>query len=303
MSGFLFLIVLDWVIRRTVGNGANGIRWKFTSKLDDLDFVDDIALLSSTKQQMQHKLNKLDAEARRVGLKINVQKTKMMRINSSSQELFTIGTRHDRIEDVEEFCYLGATVCKDGGGMKDLKNRLSKARGVFTRLRKIWRSGNITRKIKLRLYKTLVVPVLVYGCETWKMNQGDCKLIDVFNNKCLRRIMRVRWEDNVSTDELLEQANCRPLSNEVKRRRWKMIGHVLRQDRHNLMNVAMTRAPEGKRKRGRPKTTLCQTVEKERAEAGWRSWDEARVAAANRKKCRETADTLWLVNISNWLCI
>ncbi|CAB4000379.1 Hypothetical predicted protein [Paramuricea clavata] len=66
----------------------------------------------------------------------------------------------DRIEDVEEFSYLGATVCKDGGGMKDLKNRLSKARGAFIRLKKIWRSSNISRKTKLRLYKTLVVPVL-----------------------------------------------------------------------------------------------------------------------------------------------
>jgi hypothetical protein len=110
-------------MRRTVRNGENGIRWKFTSKLDDLDFADDIALLSFTKQQMQYKLNKLDAEARRVGLKINVKKTKMMRINPSSQEQFTIGTQ-DRIEVVKEFSYLGATVCKDGGGMKDLNRRL-----------------------------------------------------------------------------------------------------------------------------------------------------------------------------------
>ena len=53
MSGFLFLIIMDWVMRRTVGNGENGIRWWFTSKLDDLDFADDIALISSTKRQIQ----------------------------------------------------------------------------------------------------------------------------------------------------------------------------------------------------------------------------------------------------------
>ena len=53
MSGFLFLIIMDWVMRRTVGNGENGIRWWFTSKLDDLDFADDIALISSTKGQIQ----------------------------------------------------------------------------------------------------------------------------------------------------------------------------------------------------------------------------------------------------------
>ena len=63
MSGFLFLIIMDWVMRRTDGNGENGIRWRFTDKLDDLDFADDIALISSTKQQIQDKTTKLEEEA------------------------------------------------------------------------------------------------------------------------------------------------------------------------------------------------------------------------------------------------
>ena len=84
MSGFLFLIVLDWVKRRTVGNGENGIRWKLTSKVDDLDFADDIALLSATKQQIQDKTRKLNVEATRVGMKISVEKTKTMRMNSKN---------------------------------------------------------------------------------------------------------------------------------------------------------------------------------------------------------------------------
>jgi len=80
MLGFLFLIVMDWVMRRAVGSGKIGIRWKFTSILDDLDFVDDIVLLSSTKKQIQDKTTRLCEEARRVGLKIDKEKTKMMRI-------------------------------------------------------------------------------------------------------------------------------------------------------------------------------------------------------------------------------
>ena len=100
MSGFLFLIVIDWVMRRAIGSGENGIRWKFTSKLDDLDLADDIALLSSTKQQMQDKMSKLNEEARRVGLKINIEKTKKMRINSRNQDQITIEGRD--INEVEE---------------------------------------------------------------------------------------------------------------------------------------------------------------------------------------------------------
>ena len=144
MSGFLFLIFMDWVMRRAVGSGENGIRWKFTSKLDDLDFADDIVLLSSTKQQIQDKTTRLEEEARRVGLKINEEKTKTMRINARNQENIIINGQD--IEDVDEFVYLGAKVCKEGGGVTDLKNRLSKARGAFNKLKKIWISNNISRK-------------------------------------------------------------------------------------------------------------------------------------------------------------
>ena len=95
--------------------------------MDDLDFADDISLFSSTKQQIQDKTTRLDQEARRVGLNINIDKTKVMRINSRNKD--AIKLRGQDIEDVEQFTYLGATVCKEGGGMKDIKNRLSKARG------------------------------------------------------------------------------------------------------------------------------------------------------------------------------
>ena len=115
-------------MRRTVGNGGNGIRWRFTSKLDDLDFAEDIALISSTKQQIQNKTTKLEEEARRAGLKVNIEKTKTIRINARNQD--KTGVNEIDIEEVAEFIYLGAKVCKEEGGMKDLKSRRSKARVV-----------------------------------------------------------------------------------------------------------------------------------------------------------------------------
>ena len=173
MSGFLFLIIMDWIMKKTVGHGENGIRWKLTSKLDDLDFADDVVLLSSTKQHMQEKSSRMEEEARRVGLKINTGKTKTMRMHARKQEKITVNGEH--IEDVEDFTYLGATVSKDGGGMRDLKNRLSKARGAFIKMKKIWNSKSSTRKTKLRLYKTLVVPVFLYGCKHGKLIKETTK--------------------------------------------------------------------------------------------------------------------------------
>lgn len=152
MSGFLFLIVMDWVMGRAVGGGENGIRWKFTSKLYELDFADDIVLLSSTKQQIQDKTTRLNEEARRVGLKIDKEKTKAMRINARNQEKIIINGQD--IEDVDEFVYLGAKVCKERGGMKDFEEQVIESQGCLTlsKLKKIWISNNILRKTKLKLY-------------------------------------------------------------------------------------------------------------------------------------------------------
>ena len=83
------------------------------------------------------------------------------------------------------------------------------------------------------------------------MSKGDDKRIGVFNNKCLRQILNVHWKDHVSTFELLERAQMKPLSKEIQQRRWKMIGHILRQKKDNHSNIALNWSPEGKRKKGR----------------------------------------------------
>ena len=142
------------------------------------------------------------------------------------------------------------------------------------------------------MYKTLVVPVLLYGCETWKTNKGDDKAIDVFQSKCLQKILWIEWQDHVSTKELLERATMKPLNEEVKYRRWNAIGHILRQDCNNDCNIATGRAPEGGRRWGRPKTTWWQTVEKECKEAGWISWKETRMIAADREQWKTSVKAL-----------
>ena len=130
----------------------------------------------------------------------------------------------------------------------------------------------------------------MYGCETWKMNEGDATKIDVFQNQCLRRIMKIKWQDKISNRELLERANVERLSEEVRRRRWRFFGHILRQQPDCV--TALTWIPEGKRKRGRPKATWRRTVEKERCKAGWQSWREVRTAAQDRNRWRAHVEAL-----------
>ena len=182
ISGFLFLIVIDWVIG-TVENNRNGIRWKLTTTLDDLDFADDLALLSSRWSQAQDKLNRLSQFGGKVGLKINIDKTKVLRYNPGRLDPLTIRERN--VEDVESFVYLGAKVDKQGGAASDIRARTVKARAAFNKLNKL-----LSRKTKITIFKTNVVAVLLYGCETWRMTKEDEYKLNVFQHKCLRKILK-----------------------------------------------------------------------------------------------------------------
>ena len=100
MSGSLFLLVIDWIMRRTIADNTTGIRWNMMTKLDDLDYADDIALLSSAREQMQTKVDKLIKHAKSTGLNINASKTKVMRINANNNQAITASG--EEIEDVSD---------------------------------------------------------------------------------------------------------------------------------------------------------------------------------------------------------
>ena len=136
MSGFLFLLVIDWVMRKTVDGERTGIRWNFTNMLEDLDFADDLALLSSAMNHLQQKTTKLTDNARKVGLKLNANKCKVLRVNGKSANRLLVG--ESEIEEVESFTYLGANVSKDGGATADIKKRIALASAQFKRLSHIY---------------------------------------------------------------------------------------------------------------------------------------------------------------------
>ena len=105
-------------------------------------------------------------------------------------------------------------------------------------------SSSVRTKTKIKLYKMLVKPVLMFGCKTWKMNEVDAQKINVFQNRCLRRILKIKWQDKITNRELLERANIERFSKEVRRRRWRFIGHILRKHPDNDCATALSWAPD-----------------------------------------------------------
>ena len=134
LSPLLFLVALDWVTR-TAFYRKRGIQWNFTTSLEDLEFADDLALLSHRIQDMRDKTWALEVQDAKVGLKINATKTKLMRIGTKCGDGVLVAG--GRIEEVDEFTYLGSIVSKKGSTDKGIQGRIGKARQAFA-MRPIW---------------------------------------------------------------------------------------------------------------------------------------------------------------------
>ncbi|VDP47732.1 unnamed protein product [Schistosoma curassoni] len=103
--------------------------------------------------------------------------------------------------------------------------------------------------------------VLLYGAETSRTTTTIIEKVQVFINGCLRKILNIHWPDTISNSLLWERTNQIPGEEEIRKRRWKWIGHILRKSSNCITRQALTCNPEGKRKRGRPKKTLCREIE------------------------------------------
>ena len=289
LSPFLFIICIDWLMKKTTENKNRGMRWTFTEHLEDLDFADDIALLAQRHIDIQSKSNDLVTNAHMIGLNINRGKTKILRSNSKCTEPVMI--ENTRLEDVTEFVYLGSKITADGNSEEEINSRISKARRSFASLKNIWKSTKLKQNTKLRIFRSNVLGVLLYGAESWKVTCSISHKLDTFQTRCLRRILKIFWPNTITNVRLHQITNTVPISEEIKKRKWRWIGHVCRMEPSSIPKVAMRWTPDGKRKRGRPKETWRRSVEKEMKDNGW-SWGQIQHQAEDRHNWRSLVAAL-----------
>ena len=289
LSPFLFLLVIDWIMKTTTTGRNNGIQWALWTQLDDLDFADDLALLSHNHSQMQDKTTLLETTSAGTGLKINRKKTELMKMNTTANAQITVGG--EPIREVESFVYLGSVVDHQGGTDRDVPARIGKARAAFVMLKNIWASGGISMRTKLHILNSNVKSVLLYGCETWRTTQTMQRKNQTFFNTCLRRIYKIRWQEKIRNEELWERAGQEPVAKQILRRKWGWIGHTLRKPASSTTRQALTWNPQGKRKRGRPRNSWRRDTEAELKQQGT-NWSGMTRAAQNRVRWRGVVDGL-----------
>lgn len=282
LSPILFNLALDWVMQQAIGE-QEGMVWNTEKKLNDLDYADDICLIAQKYTEMQKKLQNTSDMGKKIGLVINTVKTKAMRLQTNNTRSFQING--EAIKDVTHFTYLGSIISTDGGSERDIKARIGKAAGSFGTLKQIWNSAQITQNLKLRIFNTNVKAVLLYGSETWALTRGNINKVQVFINKCLRKIIKVKWSDFISNEELWQRTRQEEIGIQIKRRKWRWIGHILRREDGNIAKTALVWNPQGSRRRGKPNTTWRRTIMKEVEEMG-KTWNEIKVMAQNREEWR-----------------
>ncbi|VDP41814.1 unnamed protein product [Schistosoma curassoni] len=142
LSPFFFLLVIDWIMKTSISEGRHGIQWTSKMQLDDLDFADDLALLSQTQQQMQEKTNSVAEASAAVGLNIHKGKSRILRYNTACTNSVTLDG--EDLEDVKTFTYLGSIIDEHGGSDADIKARIGKARAAYPKLNNIRNSKQLS---------------------------------------------------------------------------------------------------------------------------------------------------------------
>ncbi|VDO57975.1 unnamed protein product [Schistosoma margrebowiei] len=209
LSPFLILLVIDWITKTSTSEGKHGIQWASRVQLDDLDFADDLALLSQRQQQMQEKTTSVASASATVGLNIHKGKSEILRYNTACTNPITIDG--EDLEDVKTFAHLGSIINEQSGCDAEVKARIGKARAAYLQLKNIWNSKQLSINTEVRIFNTNVKTVLLYGAETWRTTKAIIQKTQVFIiNSCLRKILRIRWPDTISNNLLWERTNQIP---------------------------------------------------------------------------------------------
>ena len=287
LAPFLFVIALDYAMRKAIEGKEEEFGFTITPQqsrrvraktITDLDFADDIALLSNLIEQAKQLLLAVEKECNAVGLYINAKKTKYMTYNISEELQLALadGTKIGRAiteKGTQDFVYLGSWIDTT---WQDIKVRKGQAWAALNKMDIIWKSP-LKRETKIGIFKSTVEYVLLYGSETWTLNKKLNKSIDGCYTRMIRKVLNVSWKQHLTNQELYGELP--PVSNIIRQRRLKFAGHTVRHPEQTVSEVVLWEPTHGmKNKGGQPKTFVDILKE----DTGCKSTNEIRTCMEDR---------------------
>ena len=214
--------------------------------INNLRYADDSTLLAESEEELKSLLMKVKVESEKVGLKLNIQKTKMVYGPITLWEI-----DGETMETVSGFIVWGSKITAAGDCSHEIKRRLLLGRKVMTNLDSILQSKDITLPTKVHLVKTMVFPVVMYGCESWIVKTAERRRIDALELWCWKRFLRVPWTARRPNQSILKETSpeC-SLEGLMLRLKLQYLGHLMRRV-DSLKKTLMLGKIEGRRRRGR----------------------------------------------------
>ena len=218
---------------KTAGRNINNFR-----------YADDTTLMAESEEEIKSLLMKVKMESEKVGLKLNIQKTKIM----ASGPITSWEIDRETVETVSDFILGGSKITADGDCSHEIKRLLG--RKVKTNLDSIFKSRDITLPTKVRLVKAMVFPVAMYGYESWTVKKAERRRIDAFELWCWRRLLRVPWTARRSNQSILKEISpgC-SLEGLMLKLKLQYFGHLM-QRVDSLEKTLMLGRIGGRRERG-----------------------------------------------------
>ena len=206
LAPYIFVIMLDYALRQAIDGREDELGFQLVRRqsrqkgpvvVTDLDFADDIALLSELISQAQDLLNRVESSAAHIGLVMNAKKTKVMAYNQTDK-VKIMTTDGSQLEVVQDFKYLGSWIDSTEA---DIKTHKAAAWKACNKLTKIWKS-DLSRELKVSLLGSTVESVLLYGCETWTMTEQLSKQLDGCYTRMLRTALGIHWSQFLTNEQL-----------------------------------------------------------------------------------------------------
>ena len=175
-------------------------------------------------EELKSLLMKVKEESGKVGLKLNIQKTKIM----ASSPITSWQIDGETVDTVADFIFLGSKITADGDCSHEIKRLLLLRRKVMTNLDSILKSRDITLSTKIHLVKAMAFPVVMYGCESWTINKAEHRRIDSFELWCWRRLLRVPWTARRYNQSILKEISpgC-SLEGLMLKLKFQYFGHLM----------------------------------------------------------------------------
>ena len=246
MSPCLFNLYAEYIVRSAgLEEAQAGIKID-RRNINNLSYADDTTLMAESEEELKSLLMKVKEESEKVGLKLNIQKTKIM----ASGPITSWEIDGETVETVADFILGGSKVTVDGDCSHEIKRRLLLGRKVITKLYNILKSRDIALPTKVHLVKAMVFPVVMYGCESWTGKKAECRKTDAFELCCWRRLLRVPWTARKSNLSILKEISpeC-SLEGLMLKLKFQYFDHLMRRT-DSFEKTLMLGKIEGRRRRG-----------------------------------------------------